>query len=151
MRIALASDHAGFDLKDRIAAHLAARHECLDLGPYGAGRVDYPDFAEKVGRAIAAREADLGILICGSGIGISIAANKLPGIRAALCHDDFTARMARAHNDANVLCLGARVVGEGTALSAVDAFLAAGFEGGRHTDRIVKIHRLESPFKDPPG
>lgn len=148
MRIALASDHAGFDLKQRIAAHLAGRHECLDLGPFGAGRVDYPDSAEKVGRAIGRREADLGILVCGSGIGISIAANKLPGVRAALCHDEYTARMSRAHNDANVLCLGARAIGEGVALAAVDAFLTAEFEGGRHADRVVKIHRLESSFQD---
>lgn len=148
MRIALASDHAGFDLKERIQEHLRARFECVDMGPHSAGRVDYPDYAEKVGRAIASGDVALGILVCGSGIGISIAANKMPGVRAALCHDDLTARLARAHNDANVLCLGSRVLGEGTALSAVDAFLAGRFEGGRHADRVVKIHRLESLLKD---
>ncbi len=148
MRIAIASDHAGFDLKERIVEHLRGRAESVDLGPHSAGRVDYPDYAEKVGKALAAGEVSLGILVCGSGIGISIAANKMPGVRAALCHDDYTARLARAHNDANVLCLGSRVLGEGTALSCVDAFLAGTFEGGRHADRVVKINRLESQFKD---
>jgi ribose 5-phosphate isomerase B len=147
MRIALGSDHAGFDLKRRIADHLSARPgvEVLDLGPADASRVDYPVYAERVGRAVARGEAALGILVCGSGIGISIAANKIAGVRAALCHDDFTARMARAHNDANILCLGARVLGEGTALSAVDAFLGGTFEGGRHADRVAQITALESP------
>jgi ribose 5-phosphate isomerase B len=146
MRIALGSDHAGFELKGRIAAHLSGRPgvEVVDLGPADAGRVDYPVFAERVGRAVSAGEAAVGILVCGSGIGISIAANKIAGVRAALCHDDFTARMARAHNDANVLCLGARVLGEGTALSAVDAFLAGTFEGGRHAERVAQISRLET-------
>lgn len=143
MRIALASDHAGFELKQRLVEHLRGRHEVLDLGPNDPGRVDYPDFAVKVGQAVTGGTAEVGMLVCGTGIGISMAANKIPGVRAALCHDDFTARMARAHNDANVLCLGARVIGEGTALSAADTFLETAFEGGRHADRVQKIHRLE--------
>ena len=144
MRIVIASDHAGFDLKQRIGEHLTGHFEFEDLGPLGAGRVDYPDFAEKVGRAVASGQAALGILVCGTGIGVSIAANKVHGVRAALCHDDYTARMSRAHNDANVVCLGSRVLGEGTALSIVDAFLGGAFEGGRHGDRVEKLHRLEA-------
>ncbi len=146
MRIALGSDHAGFDLKRLIAAHLEGRPdvEVIDLGPPDAARVDYPVYAERVGRAVTSGGAEFGVLVCGSGIGISIAANKVPGVRAALCHDDFTARMSRAHNDANILCLGARVLGVDTALSAVDAFLGGRFEGGRHAARVAQISRLEA-------
>ncbi len=146
MRIAVASDHAGFALKQSILDHLVSRaeHTIEDLGPFGAGRVDYPEYAARMGECIHRGGAEQGILICGTGIGISIAANKMLGIRAALCHDEFTARMARQHNDANVLCLGARVLGEGLALSVVDAYLAAAFEGGRHADRVAKIHHLET-------
>jgi ribose 5-phosphate isomerase B len=146
MRIAVASDHAGFDLKQVIAAHLRARlgeAHVLDLGPSDAGRVDYPEYAARLARAVVAGQAELGVVVCGSGIGVSIAANKVPGARAALCHDDYTARMARAHNDARILCLGSRVIGESVALSAVDAFLSAEFEGGRHADRVALIAALD--------
>ena len=146
MRIAVASDHAGFDLKQVIVAHLRARlgeSHVVDLGPPDAGRVDYPEYAARLARAVVGGQADLGVVVCGSGIGVSIAANKVPGARAALCHDDYTARMARAHNDAQILCLGSRVVGESVALSAVDAFLSASFEGGRHADRVALISALD--------
>ena len=142
-RISIASDHAGFDLKKRVVAHLKTAAAVTDLGPADGERVDYPDFAAKVASAITDGAADLGILICGSGIGISIAANKFPGIRAALAHDATTAGLARAHNDAQILCLGARVLTEDTALAAVDAFLETAFEGGRHQRRIDKIHAPE--------
>ncbi len=144
--VALGSDHAGFNLKHALVEHLRTRlgdAAVLDLGPPSAARVDYPDFAGKVADAITAGAAQLGVLICGTGIGISIAANKRPGIRAALCHDVTTARMARAHNDAQIVCLGARVVGEQVATDLVDAFLAEAFEGGRHAGRVAKIHALE--------
>jgi ribose 5-phosphate isomerase B len=146
MHIAVASDHAGFLLKRVIVGHLRERlgeGQVLDLGPGDTQRVDYPDYAARVARAVVAGQAELGVLVCGSGIGVSIAANKVAGARAALCHDDYTARMARAHNDARILCLGSRVVGESVALSAVDAFLSATFEGGRHADRVAQIAALE--------
>jgi ribose 5-phosphate isomerase B len=146
MNIAVASDHAGFSLKQVIVGHLKTRlgeGQVLDLGPADTQRVDYPDFAARVARAVVAGQAGLGVLVCGSGIGVSIAANKITGARAALCHDDYTARMARAHNDARILCLGSRVIGESVALSAVDAFLSATFEGGRHADRVALIAALE--------
>jgi len=146
MRIAVASDHAGFDLKQVIVAHLRARFDearVLDLGPPDVGRVDYPEYAARLARAVVGGQAELGIVVCGSGIGVSIAANKVPGARAALCHDDYTARMARAHNDAQILCLGSRVIGESVALSAVDAFLGATFEGGRHADRVALLAALD--------
>jgi ribose 5-phosphate isomerase B len=142
--IALGCDHAGVQLKGSIAEHLAARGlESRDYGTYDEASCDYPDFAEKVGRAVVEGQAERGILICGTGVGISIAANKIEGVRAALCTDTFTARMSREHNDANVLCLGARVVGVGLALDIVTAWLDARFEGGRHQRRIDKIHALE--------
>jgi ribose 5-phosphate isomerase B len=138
--IVVGSDHAGFALKSAIVAHLEGRGlPVRDLGPAEASRVDYPDFGHKVARAIAAGEASHGVLVCGTGIGISIAANKVPGVRAALCHDAYTARMARAHNDAQIICLGSRVLGEGVAIDAVDAFFATAFEGGRHAARVAKI------------
>ena len=145
MRIAIGSDHAAFNLKQVIIEHLEATVgvEVLDLGPTSAARCDYPDYAGKVADAILAGEAQLGVLICGTGIGISIAANKRAGIRAALCHDTTTARLARVHNDAQIVCFGARIVGTQVATDIVDAFLAAEFEGGRHVGRIQKIHALE--------
>lgn len=144
-KIAIASDHAGYDLKARIVDYLRQRDdlEVVDLGPAAAERCDYPDFGAAVGRAVRDGEAPRGILVCGSGIGISMAANKINGVRAALAHNAITARLARAHNDANVLCLGSRIIGEVIALDAVDAFLATDFEGGRHAGRVEKIHRLE--------
>jgi ribose 5-phosphate isomerase B len=146
VRIALGSDHAGFDLKSLLVAELAARgHEIVDLGTADATTsVDYPDFGEAVGRAVAGGRAQLGVAICGSGIGISIAANKVPGVRAALVHDVTSARLAREHNHANVLCLGARLTGPQVALDAVAAWLDAPLGEGRHLGRIEKLHRLDA-------
>jgi ribose 5-phosphate isomerase B len=143
--VAVAADHAGVDLKRRIVEHLRGRGdvEVRDLGPETGERVDYPDFAGKVARSIGAGDATLGVLVCGTGVGMAIAANKYPGIRAAVVSDHFSAGMARAHNDAQILCLGARVVGEGAAFDLVDAFLDTPFEGGRHAGRVAKIHEVE--------
>jgi ribose 5-phosphate isomerase B len=138
--IVIASDHAGVELKARlVAAARAAGHEVADLGPADTGSVDYPDFAHRVAAAVAAGEAERGVLICGTGIGMSMTANRHPGVRAALCHDAFTAEMARRHNDANVLCLGARVTGAGVAEQVLTVFLTTGFEGGRHQRRVARI------------
>lgn len=138
--IAIASDHAGVDLKSQIREMLAARgHDVLDLGTHGAESVDYPDFAAALALALREGRADSGILICGTGIGISIAANRHSGVRAALCHDTTTARLSRVHNDANVLALGARVVGIEVAKDCVDVFLGTAFEGGRHQRRVDKL------------
>ena len=146
MRIALGSDHAGFHLKDLIARHVAdAGHDVLDLGTDSTDRVDYPDFGAAVGRAVAEGRADVGLCVCGSGIGIAMAAGKIPGIRAATVHDVTSARMARAHNDANVMCVGERFTGPQVALDAVDAFLDTDFDGGRHTARVAKIDALDQP------
>jgi ribose 5-phosphate isomerase B len=142
--IVIASDHAGVELKARlVAAARAAGHEITDLGPADTGSVDYPDFAHRVAAAVAAGEAGRGVLICGTGIGMSMTANRHPGVRAALCHDAFTAEMARRHNDANVLCLGARVTGTGVAEQVLTVFLATGFEGGRHQRRVARIECAE--------
>ncbi len=144
MRIAIGSDHAGFHLKDLIGRHVAdAGHDVLDLGTDSTDRVDYPDFGAAVGRAVASGEADVGLCVCGSGIGIAMAAGKVPGIRAATVHDVTSARMARAHNDANVMCVGERFTGPQVALDAVDAFLATDFDGGRHAARVAKIDALD--------
>jgi ribose 5-phosphate isomerase B len=146
MRIAIGADHAGFTLKGQIAVHLrAAGHEVVDLGTHSADRVDYPDFGAAVGRAVTDGTAELGVCICGSGIGIAIAANKIPGVRAATVHDVTSAHLAREHNDANVVCLGERLTGADVAKEAVDAFVAARFEGGRHADRVAKIDALLPP------
>jgi ribose 5-phosphate isomerase B len=144
MRVALGSDHAGFSLKEILKADLLQRgHVVSDLGTADAVTpVDYPDFGAAVGRAVAAGQADLGICTCGSGIGIAMAANKIPGIRAAVVHDVTTATLARQHNHANVLCLGSRVVGRSVALDAVGAFLAA-TEEPRHDGRIAKLAELD--------
>ena len=143
-RLAFGADHAGRALKDHLA-HLAqdAGWQVLDLGTTGDASVDYPDFGADVGRAVMDGRADLGVLVCGTGIGISIAANKVPGVRAAVAHDAFTAHYSRAHNDANVLCLGSRVVGEGVAETVLATFLATAFEGGRHARRVEKISAIE--------
>ncbi|MEM8949808.1 MAG: ribose 5-phosphate isomerase B [Pseudomonadota bacterium] len=150
--ILLASDHAGFDLKAALGSALIERgREISDLGPGDRSSVDYPDMAERLARALLEHEdahgkgSAFGLLICGTGIGIGIAANRLSRIRAATCHDVTTARLARAHNDANVLCLGARIIGLEVALDCVDAFLATPFEGGRHQRRIDKIEGLDRP------
>ena len=146
MRIALGSDHAGFHLKDLISRHVAdAGHQVLDLGTDSTDRVDYPDFGAAVGRAVAGGDADVGLCVCGSGIGIAMAAGKIPGVRAATVHDVTSARMARAHNDANVMCVGERFIGPQVALDAVDTFLATGFDGGRHAARVAKIDALDQP------
>lgn len=145
--IVIASDHAGVDLKARILENLRdGGYEMLDLGPPDSSSVDYPDFGHKVAAAVVAGEAKAGILICGTGIGMSMTANRHPGVRAALCHDAFTAEMARRHNDANVLCVGARVIGGGVAEQVVGVFLSTSFEGGRHQRRVdlIEIEREDS-------
>ena len=140
MKFYIATDHAGLDLKNYTKELLEARgHEVVDLGPYNKERVDYPDYAKKVSTSVLEDEGTQGILICGTGIGMSMTANKFKGIRAALCTDAFTASMARSHNDANILCFGERVVGFGVAETIVDAWLGSSFEGGRHTGRVAKI------------
>jgi len=143
-RIAIGADHAGYRLKEEIIRFLqASGYPVEDMGTSGEESVDYPDYAARVARAVTAGQADLGILICGTGIGMSIAANKVPGIRAAVATDSYMARMAREHNDANVLCLGGRVLGDGSALEVVQAFLQSRFAGGRHARRVEKIQALE--------
>jgi ribose 5-phosphate isomerase B len=138
--IVIASDHAGVDLKARIVELIGeVGHDVRDLGPAGTTSVDYPDFAHAVAEAIAAGEAEWGVLICGTGIGMSLAANRHPQVRAALCHDAFTVEMARRHNDANVLCIGARSTGPGVAEQMVRIFLETTFEGGRHQRRVDLI------------
>jgi len=146
MKIALGSDHAGFELKDALLAVLAQRGiEVLDLGAHDATTsVDYPDFGEAVGRAVVEGRADLGIAVCGTGIGISIAANKVPGVRAALVHDVTSARLAREHNHANVLCLGARMIGIAVATDDVGAWLDTPPGEGRHVGRIAKLAALDA-------
>ena len=142
--IAVGSDHAGYSLKQRLATELRTLgHEVLDLGAHDADRVDYPDFGAAVGRAVAGAEADLGVCVCGSGIGIAMAANKVPGVRAAPVHDATSARLARQHNDANVLCLGERLLDPDVASEAVRAWLDAEFEGGRHIGRVAKLAELD--------
>ncbi len=144
MRIALGADHAGYRLKVAVAKHLAgAGHEILDLGTDSEAAVDYPPFCAAVGRAVATRRADRGIVMGGSGQGEQIAANKVHGVRAALCLDQFTARMAREHNDANVLSLGGRIVAEHFALTIVDVFLGTEYEAGRHDARLAQIADIE--------
>lgn len=141
--IVVGSDHAGFSLKQEIANHLVERGvEVVDVGAHSTDRVDYPEFGAAVGRAVASRRADLGVAVCGSGIGICIAANKVPGVRAATVHDATSARLCREHNDANVICLGERLTGVQVALDAVDAWLDASFEGGRHAARVDQLDAL---------
>mgnify|MGYP006307046933 CR=1 FL=1 len=144
MHIAIGSDHGGYELKQAIAEFLIAEsYQVLDLGVHSPESVDYPDIAALVARAIAAGEAQRGILICGTGIGVSMASNKVRGVRAALCTDCYMARMAREHNDAHILCLGGRVLGAGSALDIVQVFLDSEFQGGRHARRVNKINALE--------
>ncbi len=146
MRIAVGSDHAGFDLKSVVAKHLAdAGHEVLDLGTDSPDvSVDYPLFGVAVGRAVAEGRVDRGVCVCGTGIGIGIAANKVAGIRAALVHDVTTAGLARRHNDANIICLGGRTTGSLEALDAVDTFFSTEFAGGRHQPRLDEIADFEA-------
>jgi len=137
------SDHAGFQLKQALVTFLRAQgDEVIDVGTTNETSCDYPAFGAEVGRRVAAEQGVLGLVVCGTGIGISIAANKVPGVRAALAHDAFTAEKAREHNDANVLALGARVVGQGVAESAVAAFRATAFAGGRHQKRVEQIEKV---------
>jgi ribose 5-phosphate isomerase B len=144
MKVSLGADHAGYELKDHLARLLAGEgHELQDRGTFSAESVDYPDFAAAVARDVRDGTSALGIVVCGTGIGVAIAANKLAGIRAATCNDLFTAKMARAHNDANVLTLGSRVVGSGLAEEIVRTFLETAYEGERHARRVKKIHALE--------
>lgn len=143
-RVALGADHAGFTTKARIQRHLeSAGYSVDDVGTWSEESVDYPDFAVRVANRVAQGQSDIGILACGTGIGMSIAANKVGGIRAAVAHDALTARMAREHNDANVLAVGARVLGEEQVIAIVEAFLATAFAGGRHQRRVEKIMELD--------
>lgn len=142
--IAIGSDHGGYELKREIIQYLEQKgFSVSDCGCYSLDAVDYPDIAVKVCDKVTSGESELGILICGTGIGISMAANKIHGIRAALCHSTFDGRMARMHNNANVLCLGGRTTGVSIALDIVDAFVSAEFEGGRHEKRVGKIMSIE--------
>ena len=143
--IAIGSDHGGFALKQEIMKHLEERKlEYIDFGTYSSDSCDYPQYGAAVGRAVASGSCERGILICGTGIGISISANKIRGVRAALCGDCFSAEMTRRHNDANIVALGARVVGPGLALKIVDTFLDTEFEGGRHERRVQQMMALEN-------
>ncbi len=140
MKFFIATDHAGVAIKPNVIKILEEmNHTVIDLGPQNNSRVDYPDFAHKLSLEVLANEGTQGILICGTGIGMSLAANKHKGIRAALCHDAYTAIMAKAHNDANVLCFGERVVGLGVVESILEGWCKTNFEGGRHTQRVEKI------------
>ncbi len=144
MKVAVGADHAGYRLKEHLVRFLELRgHQVEDLGTFSEESVDYSDFAAAVAREVVAGRAERGLIVCGSGVGVAIAANKIDGIRAATCNDLYTAGKAREHNDANVLALGARVVGEGLAEDIVKSFMASDFEAGRHQRRIDKIRALE--------
>lgn len=141
-RIVLSSDHAAIDLRQAVAAHVAAKgYEVVDIGPTNAESTHYPLHGKAAAERVASGDCDLGIILCGTGQGIMMAANKVPGIRCGVCSDTFSAAMIRAHNNANMLSIGARVVGEGLALEIVDAYLDAEFEGGRHGTRVDMIER----------
>lgn len=145
MKIVIASDHAGLALKKEVVEGLQAlKHAIVDFGTHDNSAVDYPDFASQVARAVRDRQVEAGILVCGTGIGMSIVANKYRGVRAALCTSEFEARMSRAHNDANVLCMGERVVGPGLGRAIAEVFVSTPFEGGRHERRIKKIADAEA-------
>lgn len=144
MKIAIGCDHAAFHFKEEIKAYIAEKgHEMIDKGCYSADRADYPDYGIAVGEAVASGQADKGVVICGSGIGISIAANKVKGVRCALCSEPLSARLSRNHNDANVLAMGARLIGLEMGKAIVDAWFEAEFEGGRHSGRLDKISAYE--------
>lgn len=149
MKMAIGSDHAGFQLKEDVALFLSEfGYEVINLGTYGTDPVDYPDYAEKVGLAVRAGQADRGIMICGSGVGASVAANKIPGVRAGLCHDTYSAHQGVEHDDMNVLVLGARVIGPEMAHELVRAYAGAGFTGEeRHRRRLVKVSELEGRYQ----
>lgn len=148
MEIAIGSDHAGVQLKKEIMAILTMEgYKPIDCGAYSEEAVDYPDIAETVANVVLQKNA-LGILVCGTGIGISIAANKIPGIRAALCHDLFGARLAREHNNANILAIGSRLIGSGLAEEIVKTFIKTSFAAGRHQRRVEKITALENKYRE---
>lgn len=145
MKVIIGADSAGFAYKAKIMEHLKGRGiEVVDAGAYNAESSHYPEFAYKVATSVSEKNADFGILVCGTGIGMSIAANKVKGIRASVCSEHFSARYTRLHNDANVLCLGARVIGEGLAIELVDIFLDTEAEGGRHAARVDMIREIEA-------
>ncbi len=147
MKIAIGSDHGGVSLKESVREHLEKKgYVVKDFGTYTRESCDYPDISEIVSLNVVDKKYDFGILICGTGIGIGIAANKVKGVRAALCHDTFSAHASREHNNANILTMGERVIGQALALDIVDTFLGAEFEGGRHQSRIDKITQLEEKY-----
>ena len=149
MRIAVGSDHGGLRLKNEIIEYLQKNnYQLKDFGTHTEESCDYPDIARPLAEAVAAGEFDKGILICGTGIGIGIAANKVKGIRAALCHDCFSAKASREHNDANILTMGERVIGTGLALQIVEIWLSTDFEGGRHKNRVAKISEIENKIEN---
>ena len=144
MKIAIACDHGALALKEAVKAHLTARGmECVDFGTFTKDSCDYPDFARPAAEAVASGACERGIVMCTTGIGVSITANKVHGIRAAVCSDTFSARAAREHNDANILCIGERVVGQGLAMELIDVFLCAKFLGGKHQRRVDKLMAIE--------
>lgn len=150
MKIALGSDHRGYQAKTKIFGQIAdLGHEPIDFGPQNTESVDYPDVGARVAKALSHGEVDRGILICGTGIGMCIVANKFPGVRAASCHDDLTAEMSRRHNDANILCLSADLLGERLVTRMVEIWLKTEFEGGRHSRRLEKITHYEQQLHEP--
>jgi len=147
-KIALASDHGGFDLKESVIAHLLnTGWEVDDLGPHTGNSVDYPDYGIKLAEAVAEKKVERGIVICGTGIGMSIVVNRYPGIRGTLCSDVFTAKLCREHNDSNILIMGGRVIGKGLAAEIVNTWLNTPFEGGRHQRRLDKINQIDASLK----
>jgi ribose 5-phosphate isomerase B len=145
MKIVLACDHGGFQLKEAVKEHLVkSGYDIKDIGVYNTDSVDYPDFGKKAAEMVVNKEVEKGIIICGTGIGISIAANKVKGIRCALCTNEFMAKMSRMHNNANMLALGERVIGKGVAIDIVDIWLSTDFEGGRHENRVNKMMEIEN-------
>ena len=147
-KIAIASDHGGFDLKESIIAHLLnTGWKVNDLGPYSRDSVDYPDFGIKLAEEVSVRKVERGIVICGTGIGMSIVVNRFPGIRGTLCSDLFTAKLCREHNDSNILVMGGRLIGKGLATEIVNTWLNTPFEGGRHQRRLDKINQIDASLK----
>lgn len=145
MKVVIACDHGGFELKEIVKVHLIENgYSVMDVGTYSTDSVDYPDYGKKAGEMVSSKEVDRGIVICGTGIGISLAANKVSGIRCALCTNEYMAIMSRKHNNANMLALGNRVIGSGLAISIVDAWMSTEFEGGRHEVRVNKLMNIET-------
>ncbi len=143
MKISITSDHAGVELKEELVEFIESMgHSVKDLGPFNTDSIDYPDYAQKMCKTVVDKESDLGIAICGTGVGMSMACNKVPGIRASLCSESYSAKLTRQHNNSNVLCLGARVIGVELAKDIVNEYLKAEFEGGRHQRRIDKLENF---------